>query len=73
MGKKSVILASVCGFIALMLSVFGLFILDPILKDFIASNIIMTPETYNLWGANPGATNTITIRNFTFYNLTNPR
>lgn len=33
----------------------------------------MTPENVDTWGQNPGSTKTVTFRNFTFYNFTNPR
>lgn len=32
----------------------------------------MTPNNYNIWGEIPGDTNSLVIRNYTFYNFTNP-
>ena len=39
----------------------------------VVDNVKLGPDTYNLWGANPGDTGVTTVRNFTFYNMTNPR
>lgn len=55
------------------LTLFTLFGFDDVLREFIKSNVVMSPDTYDLWGANPGSSNTITVRNYTFYNFTNPR
>jgi hypothetical protein len=33
----------------------------------------MGDDTYEYWGQNPGKTNSVTERNFTFFNFANPR
>jgi hypothetical protein len=71
--KKKIVCAGICGFIFLALGIFTLAWLPAIIKDVILDGVVLSPETYETWGANPGSTNTLTLRNFTFFNFTNPR
>lgn len=49
------------------------FLLASLIDSQAKSGIVMTPDNENLWAHIPGGTNTITYRNFTFFNFTNPR
>jgi hypothetical protein len=48
-------------------------IFPSLLRSTIQEMIKMAPDTYEFWGQSPGGTKTITQRNFTFFNFTNPR
>lgn len=58
--------------LGLLLLVVGLAAWEGIVRGLAADNIKMGNETYDIWGEMPGTTETITIRNFTMYNFTNP-
>jgi len=71
--KKKEICGSICACIFLGLGLFSLIGLPSIVDDAILDGVVLDPNTYDVWGANPGSTNTITVRNFTFFNITNAR
>jgi hypothetical protein len=71
--KKRVISGSICTVIFLALSIFAIFGLQSVVDSAILDGVKLTPDTYDLWGENPGSSNITTSRNFTFYNFTNPR
>jgi len=71
--KKRIVCGSICIAVLLALGIFTLVGLNSVINNVILDGVVLAPETYNLWGANPGSSNTLTLRNFTFYNFTNPR
>jgi hypothetical protein len=71
--KKRVISGSICTVFFLALSIFAIFGLQSVVDSAILDGVKLTPDTYDLWGENPGSSNITTSRNFTFYNFTNPR
>jgi hypothetical protein len=71
--KKRVICGSVCALIFLGLGLFALFGLESVLNDVILDGVVLDPNTYDVWGAVPGSTDTVTLRRFTMFNFTNPR
>lgn len=72
MNRKQ-ICSSVCAVVFLALGLFSFFGLAPIVDSAILDGVVLDPKTMNIWGANPGSTNTLTLRDFTFFNFTNPR
>jgi hypothetical protein len=71
--RKRVVCGSVCLAIFLALGIFTLVGLDSLIDGVVLDGVVLAPETYDLWGANPGSSGTVTLRNFTFFNFTNPR
>ena len=71
--KKRIVCGSICLAIFLALFIFTLVGLNSLIDSVVLDGVILAPETYDLWGANPGSSNALTVRNFTFYNFTNPR
>lgn len=71
--KKRLVCGSVCTLIFLALTIFAIFGLQSLVDSAILDSVRLTPDTYDLWGANPGSSNITTSRNFTFYNFTNPQ
>lgn len=63
----------ICTFLFTALLLFTLIGLDSLIDSVILEGVVLAPETADTWGNNPGSTNTLTLRNFTFYNLTNPK
>ena len=70
---KRLVLGGACIVIFAALTLFSLIGLESVLDDVILDSIVMTPDNIPLWGQNPGDVGILTIRNFTFFNLTNPR
>lgn len=71
--KKRTICGGVCGAVFLGLLLFSLTGLESVIDGVILEGVVLAPETAETWGNNPGSTGTVTLRNFTFFNLTNPR
>lgn len=67
----------VCGTISLLLFtsllLFSLIGLESLIDQVILDGAVLDPNTMETWSQNPGSTGTLTLRNFTFYNLINPR
>jgi hypothetical protein len=59
--------------VLLALGMFAVLGLQSLVDSQILDGVVLAPENSDLWGQNPGKSNVSTIRNFTFYNLTNPR
>lgn len=55
------------------LALFAIFGMQGIVDHVVVDSVKLDPDTADLWGANPGGTGVVTVRNFTFYNMTNPR
>ena len=47
--------------------------LDNIVNEVVLQKVWLDPEKVEMWGQNPGHSKTVTLRNYTFYNFTNPR
>lgn len=73
MAKKRFICAAFFITVFIVLLMFSLIGLEDLIHQVILEGVVLAPETQDLWGASPGSSNTATIRNYTFYNLTNPR
>ncbi len=71
--QKRVVCSTVCLLLFLGLAIFTLVGLNPLIDSVILDGVVLAPETYDLWGANPGSSEIATVRNFTFFNFTNPR
>jgi hypothetical protein len=71
--KKKQICGITVAIVFLAIGLFSLFGLPSIVDNAILDGVVLDPNTYDVWGANPGSTNTLTLRNFTFFNITNPR
>ena len=69
--QKICAVISAAAFLSLLL--FTLLGLQTVIEGVILDGVVLAPDTSDVWSQNPGATNTLTLRNFTFYNLTNPR
>ena len=63
----------VCIGLSIFILIFATLILPSIIKSTIHEELKMSSDTYEYWGQFPGKTRTVTVRNFTFYNFTNPR
>lgn len=71
--KLSYIVPSACIIIAGIFIILSTTTLPAVLKSSIADELKMGPDTYEYWGQSPGMTKSVTRRNFTFFNFTNPR
>ena len=65
-----------CGVVGIIifiaLGIFALVGVSKIVDDIVLDSVWMDPDKVESWGQNPGRSNTITIRNYTFFNMTNP-
>lgn len=71
--RKRVVCGGVCLFIFIGIGIFTLVGLDSLINQAILDGVILDPANYELWGQNPGSSGVLTLRNFTFFNFTNPR
>lgn len=71
--QKKVICGGVCTIVLLILGLYAALGMQSLVDSTILDNVKLAPENSDLWGQNPGKTNISTIRNFTFFNFTNPR
>ncbi len=69
--QKICAIISTAAFLSLLL--FTLFGLQSLIEGAILDGAVLAPSTAATWSQNPGSTDTLTLRNFTFYNFTNPR
>lgn len=71
--KLKFIVPPICMIIAVVFIVISTITLPTVLKESINDELKMAPDTYEFWGQSPGQTKSVTKRNFTFFNFTNPR
>ena len=71
--RKRQVFGLSCGVFWFGFGIFILFGLSSIINEVILEGVVLDPATFDVWGENPGQTGTVTLRNFTFYNFTNPR
>jgi len=71
--QKRVLCGGVCALVLLVLGMFAAIGLQGVVDGVILDGVVLAPENSDLWGQNPGKSNVTTIRNFTFFNFTNPR
>ena len=55
------------------LLLYSLIWLPATIDHLILSRVWLDPSKVQQWGQNPGTSNTVTIRNYTFFNFTNPK
>lgn len=67
----------ICGTVSILLFtallLFTLVGLQSVIERVILDGVVLAPETVATWGQNPGSTDTLSLRNFTFYTLQNAR
>jgi hypothetical protein len=71
--KKRLICSALCLSFFTGLLLFTLVGLESVIDSVILDGVVLAPENIELWGQNPGKTKTTLLRNFTFFNLSNPR
>lgn len=59
-------------FILIGLGISMPYIFSAILNHAVSSQVTMTPSNYEIWGQIPGKTNSLVLRNYTFFNFSNP-
>lgn len=62
-----------CTIIFVILASISALILGKLINSEARKGVVMTSDTEDLWAHIPGATKTFTVRNFTFFNFTNPK
>ncbi len=70
--KICTIIFGVCSLIFIVLGVVLPIILHSLIVEMAKNNVIMTPETHNLWGMVPGDTKMLIYRTLHFFNFQNP-
>ena len=71
--KKRYIFGSLCVVALTAALMFSLLAIPKLVEELVLKSVVLDPEKIETWGQNPGRSNTLTLRNFTFYNFTNPR
>lgn len=71
--RLSFIVPSCCIILAGIFIILSTITIPAFLKATVAEELKMAPDTYEYWGQSPGKADSVTNRNFTFFNFTNPR
>jgi len=71
--KSCTVTSGCCTLVFLLFGIYGAGVLHSLIKQQAAEGAAMTPSTFDMWGLVPGSTGAFVIRNYSFYNWTNPR
>ena len=53
-------------------AIFSLAGMPAIVDKIVLKSVWLDPDKVDSWGQNPGRSQTVTMRNYTFFNMTNP-